>query len=72
MFHQIHEDLNAIVRDRIFPRGEQREVALEGQDVPRVNQRTALDAAIEQVFDFFQHVTGTANVASFELAIGGC
>jgi len=34
--------------------GEQAEVAAETDDVPRVDERAAFDAALQQVFDFGQ------------------
>ena len=54
LFDQIDEVIDAEIVDRVFDRGEQAEVAAEADDVPGIDERAALDAALEQVFDFGQ------------------
>ena len=52
MLHQLDQVVDAEIVDRVFQRGKQAEIAAEADDVPGVDQRAALDAALEQVFDF--------------------
>ena len=52
LLDQLDQVVDAKIVDRVFQRGKQAEVAAEADDVPRVDERAALDAALEQVFDF--------------------
>ena len=54
LLDELDEVIDAEIADRVFDRREQAEVAAEADDVPRVDQSAAFDAALQQVFDFGQ------------------
>ena len=51
LLDQLDQVVDAEIVDRVFQRGKQAEVAAEADDVPGVDERTAFDAALEQVLD---------------------
>ena len=54
LLDQLDQIVDAEIVDRVLDRRKQAEIAAEADDVPRIDQRAAFDAALQQVFDFGQ------------------
>ncbi len=52
--------------DAVFECREQRKIAGEADDVPRIDQRAAFDRAVSQVFDFLQVLHDAGHIATVD------
>lgn len=62
--------IDAVIRHAVLGRGEQAELTLESQDVPRIN-RAAFDTAMQKVFDLRQQLDGLLQVAQLNGQVPG-
>ena len=58
--------IDALIADAVFEGGETGILGLKAEDVPRIDQRAASNAAAEEVFHFGQELGGRRHVAALE------
>ena len=60
-----------MIRNAVFRHGEEAELTLKAQNAPRIGKRTALNAPMEEVFDFHGHLGGPLELALVDGQVSG-